>query len=143
MILCISLMITVIGRLCLEDDVKRICWVIRLHFFAKNRWSCTSIEIVLIKVRSMVYDVLYIVIRIDATKAWGFNLFWSFWWTWIWFGEGFAWCCEWILHLKIILDIIVKHMHIFMKSQVFKHKYFSSIEFYIYVILIWTWNWKF
>ena len=29
-----------------------------------------------------------------------------------------------------------------MKSQAFKHKYFSSIEFYIYVILIWTWNLK-
>ena len=23
-------------------------------------------------------------------------------------GEGFAWCCEWILLLKIILDIIIK-----------------------------------
>ena len=23
-------------------------------------------------------------------------------------GEGFSWCCEWILLLKIILDIIIK-----------------------------------
>ena len=23
-------------------------------------------------------------------------------------GEGIAWCCEWILLLKIILDIIIK-----------------------------------
>ena len=50
---------------------------------------------------------------------------------------------EWILHLKIVLDIIIiKHMHIFLKSQAFKHKYFPSIESSIFVILIWTWNLK-
>ena len=68
MILSIKINVMVIGRFCLENDVKRVFWVIRLHF-AKNRWLCTSIKIVLIKVRSIVYNVLYILIRIDAMKA--------------------------------------------------------------------------
>ena len=76
MILCVRLMIMVIRRFCLEDDEKRVFWVIRFHI-VKNRWSCTSIEIVLIKIRSMVNDILYIVIIIGSIKAWGFNLFWE------------------------------------------------------------------
>ena len=33
-------------------------------------------------------------------------------------GEGFAWCCEWILLLKIILDIII-----IKKNGNFTHEY--------------------
>ena len=52
--------VMVIRRFCLEDDEKRVFWVIRFHV-GKNSWSCTtSIGIVLIKVRLMVNDVLYI-----------------------------------------------------------------------------------
>ena len=66
----------VIRRFCLEDDVKGVFWVIRFHV-VKNKWSYTNIEIVLIKVGSMVNDVFYIVIIIGYIKAWGFNLFWE------------------------------------------------------------------
>ena len=68
--------VMVIRRFCLEDDKKGVFWVIRFHV-VKNKWSCTSIKIVLIKIRSMVNDVLYIVIIIGSIKAWGFNLFWE------------------------------------------------------------------
>ena len=107
MILCVELMIMVIRKFCLEDDEKGVFWVIRFHV-VKNRWSCTSIEIVLIKVRSLVNDVLYIVIIIGSIKAWGFNLFWKLLMDMELVGEGFVWCCEWIWHLKIILDIIIR-----------------------------------
>ena len=50
--------VMVIRRFYLEDDEKGVFWVIRFHV-VMNRWSCTSIGIVLIKVRSMVNDVLY------------------------------------------------------------------------------------
>ena len=58
----------VIRRFCLEDDEKKIFWVIRFHI-VKNRGSCTSIEIFLIKVRSLVNNVLYIVVIIGSIKA--------------------------------------------------------------------------
>ena len=76
MILSRKVNVMVIRRFCLEDDEKGVFWVIRFHV-VKNRWSCTSIEIVFIKVRPMVNDVLYIVIIIGSIKAWGFNLFWE------------------------------------------------------------------
>ena len=62
--------VMIIRRFCLEDDEKRVFWVIRFHV-GKNSWSCTSIGIVLIKVRLMVNDVLYIymVIIIGSIKA--------------------------------------------------------------------------
>ena len=60
MILCVGLMIMVIRRFCLEDGEKGVFWVIKFHI-VKNRWSCTNIKNVLIKVRSLVNDVLYIV----------------------------------------------------------------------------------
>ena len=93
MILCVGLMIMVIRRFCLEDDEKGVLWVIRFHI-VKNRWSCTSIEIVLIKVRSLVNDVLYIVIIIGSIKAWGFNLFWKLLMDIELVGEWFVWCYE-------------------------------------------------
>ena len=93
MILCVGLMIMVIRIFCLEDDEKGVFWVIRFHI-VKNRWSCTSIKIVLIKVRSLVNDVLYIVIIIGSIKAWGFNLFWELLMDMELVGEGFAWCCD-------------------------------------------------
>ena len=74
MILSTKANVMVIRRFCLEDDEKRVFWVIRFHV-GKNSWSCTSIKIVLIKVRLMVNDVLYMVIIIGSIKAWGFNLF--------------------------------------------------------------------
>ena len=76
MILSTKVNVMVIRRFCLEDDEKKIFWVIRFHV-VKNSWSCTSIEIVLIKLRSMVNDVLYIMIIIGSIKAWWFNLFWE------------------------------------------------------------------
>ena len=76
MILSTKANVMVIRRFCLEDDEKGVLWVIRFHV-GKNRWSCTSIEIVLIKIRLMVNDVLYMVIIIGSIKAWGFNLFWE------------------------------------------------------------------
>ena len=76
MILRTKVSVMVIRRFCLKDDEKGIFWVIRFHV-VKNRWSCTSIEIVLIKVGSMVNDVLYIVIIIGSIKVWEFNLFWE------------------------------------------------------------------
>ena len=84
MILSSKANVMAIRRFCLEDDEKWVLWVIRFHV-VKNSWSCTSIEIVLIKVRSIVNDVLYIVIMIiiGSIKAWGFNLFWELLiWTW-------------------------------------------------------------
>ena len=107
MILSTKVNVMVIRRFCLEDDEKRVFWVVRFHV-VKNRWSCSSIGIVLIKVRSMVNDVLYIMIIIGSIKAWGFNLFLELLMDMELVGEGFAWCCEWILLLKIILDIIIK-----------------------------------
>ena len=59
MILSTKVNVVVIRRFCLKDDEKKVFWVIRFHV-VMNRWSCTSIGVVLIKVRSMVNDVLYI-----------------------------------------------------------------------------------
>ena len=82
MILSTKVNVMVIRRFCLKDDEEGVFWVIRFHV-VKNRWSCPSIEFVLIKVRSMVNDVLYIVIIIGSIKAWWFNLFWELLiWTW-------------------------------------------------------------
>ena len=53
MILSTKVSVMVIRRFCLEDDEKGVFWVIRFHV-GKNSWSCTSIGIVLIKVRLMV-----------------------------------------------------------------------------------------
>ena len=68
MILSTKVSVMVIRRFSLEDDEKGVFWVIRFYV-VKNKWSCTSIEIVLIKVRSMVNDVLYIVIIIGSIKG--------------------------------------------------------------------------
>ena len=38
--------VMVIRKFCLKDDEKGVFWVIRFHV-VKNRWSCTSIGIVL------------------------------------------------------------------------------------------------
>ena len=51
--------VMVIRRFCLEDEEKWVFWVIRFYV-VKNKWSCISIEIVLIKVGSMINDILYI-----------------------------------------------------------------------------------
>ena len=99
--------VMVIRSFCLEDYEKGVFWVIRFQV-VKKRWSCTSIGIVPIKVRSMVNDVLYIMIIIGSIKTWWFNLFWELLMDMELVGEGYAWCCEWILLLKIILDIIIK-----------------------------------
>ena len=56
--------VMVIRRFCLEDDEKEVFWVKRFHV-VKNKWLCTSIEIVFIKVGLMVNDVLYIYIYCD------------------------------------------------------------------------------
>ena len=99
--------VMVIRRFYLEDDEKWVLWIIRFHV-VKNSWSCTSIVLVLIKVRLMVNDVLYMVIIIGSIKVWGFNLFWELLMDIELVGERFVWCCEWILILKMILDIIIK-----------------------------------
>ena len=59
MILSTKVNVMVIRRFCLEDDEKGVFWVIRFYV-VKNKWLCTSIEIVLFKVGLMVNDVLYI-----------------------------------------------------------------------------------
>ena len=107
MILSTKANVMVIRRFYLENDEKGVLWVIRFHV-GKNSWLCTSIGIVLIKVRLMVNDVLYMVIIIGSIKAWGFNLFWELLMDKELVGEKFVWCCEKILLLKMILDIIIK-----------------------------------
>ena len=130
MILSTKVNIMVIKRFCLEDDEEGLFWVIRFCV-VKNSWSCTSIEIVLIKIRSMVNDVLYIMIIIGSIKTWGFNLFWKLLMDMELVEEGFVWCCEWILHLKIILDIIIKQMVISHTSVVrFIRHPFSNFKAY-------------
>ena len=130
MILSTKANVMVIRRFCLEDDEKRVLWVIRFHV-VKNSWSCTSIGIVLIKVRLMVKDVLYMVIIIGSIKAWGFNLFWELLMDMKLVGKGFAWCCKWILLLKMILDIIIKQMVISHTSVVrFIRHLFSNFKAY-------------